>query len=58
MRSAFEPEGLFKNRFDEECVFALVVQWIAKYGEKEYKDIFSIIKNLKNLMLILPRLWK
>ena len=25
---------------DEECIVALVVQWIAKYGEKEYKDFF------------------
>ena len=34
----FEPEGLVKNRMDEECVVALVDQWYVKYGEKEYKD--------------------
>ena len=34
----FEPEGLVKNRLDEECVVALVDQWYVKYGEKEYKD--------------------
>ena len=34
----FEPEGLVKNRMDEECVVALVDQWYVKYGQKEYKD--------------------
>ena len=34
----FEPEGLVKNRMDEECVVALVEQWYVKYGQKEYKD--------------------
>jgi leucyl-tRNA synthetase len=34
----FEPEGVVKNRQNEECVVALVDQWYITYGEDDWKQ--------------------
>lgn len=44
----YEPEGLIKNRQNEECVVALVDQWYITYGEEKWKEfVTSYVKSGK-----------